>query len=312
MAYQNNQADHQLIIKRQKELSSPKVVESFKAQLGNGADNFIAGLNNAVAQYPDLAKTNLGDLVTVAKKVASLNLSLVSEMGQAYIIPYNNRRENKVEAQLQLGYRGIIQLVQNTGKIGRISGSPVYVGNKPHYNFVFGDFSMENEDFNPYTSTSKEDKEVAGYVAYYYLKTGERVVNYWPIERVEEHAKKFSPSYKGKGGKGYTPWYTNFDAMAIKTVMKDLLKFAPKSTESEELLAEDNKREREVVDVTNDAQEENTKTIESVQEPEPVADEQSEKVDPWKNSQPQEQQETIDNREPMESDTLFTELEDLK
>lgn len=267
MAYQ--QVDQQSVVKRQKQLTQPKVVEQFSKLLGNKADNFLAGLSNAVAQYPDLANTNLTDLITVAQKVATLNLSLVSELGQAYIIPYNNH--GTVRAQLQLGYRGIIQLVQNTGNIGRLGGSPVYVGNKPHYNFVFGDFTMENEDFNPYTSEDENDKKVAGYVAYYYLKNGDRVVNYWPIEQVEAHAKKFSKSYKGKGTKGYTPWYNNFDAMAIKTVMKDLLKFAPKSSESEVLIEQDNRAEREMVDVTEEHQvEEEPKRVEGkvVEEPE--------------------------------------------
>lgn len=267
MAYQ--QVDQQSVVKRQKQLTQPKVVEQFSKLLGNKADNFLAGLSNAVAQYPDLANTNLTDLITVAQKVATLNLSLVSELGQAYIIPYNNH--GTVQAQLQLGYRGIIQLVQNTGNIGRLGGSPVYVGNKPHYNFVFGDFTMENEDFNPYTSEDENDKKVAGYVAYYYLKNGDRVVNYWPIEQVEAHAKKFSKSYKGKGTKGYTPWYNNFDAMAIKTVMKDLLKFAPKSSESEVLIEQDNRAEREMVDVTEEHQvEEEPKRVEGkvVEEPE--------------------------------------------
>lgn len=267
MAYQ--QVDQQLVTARQKQVTGPKVAEQFKKLLGNKADNFLAGLSNAISQYPELAETNLTDLITVAQKVATLNLSLVSELGQAYIIPYNDHGDKK--AQLQLGYRGIIQLVQNTGNIGRLGGSPVYVGNKPHYNFVFGDFYMENEDFNPYTSSNEEEKQVAGYVAYYYLKNGERVVNYWPLEQVEQHAKKFSKSYKGKGTNGYTPWYNNFDAMAIKTVMKDLLKFAPKSTESEVLLEQDNRAEREMVDVTEEHQvEEEPKRMEGkvVEEPE--------------------------------------------
>ncbi|MBS9338364.1 recombinase [Fructobacillus sp. M2-14] len=307
MAYQ--QADQQSVIKRQKQLTQPKVVEQFSKLLGNKADNFLAGLSNAVAQYPDLANTNLTDLITVAQKVATLNLSLVSELGQAYIIPYNNH--GKVQAQLQLGYRGIIQLVQNTGNIGRLGGSPVYVGNKPHYNFVFGDFYMENEDFNPYTSDDDNDKKVAGYVAYYYLKNGERVVNYWPIEQVEAHAKKFSKSYKGKGTKGYTPWYNNFDAMAIKTVMKDLLKFAPKSSESEVLIEQDNRAESEMIDVTDTEQHEQPEVIEHQEsnEPNPEVEKaetvNTDEVHPWH----KEQQSNDDIEVPFEEESAQTQSE---
>ncbi|NLS38667.1 recombinase [Fructobacillus tropaeoli] len=332
MAYQ--QVDQQLVITRQKQLTSPKVVDQFSKLLGNKADNFLAGLSNAVSQYPELAQTNLTDLITVAQKVATLNLSLVSELGQAYIIPFNNH--GTVQAQLQLGYRGIIQLVQNTGNIGRLGGSPVYVGNKPHYNFVFGDFTMENEDFNPYTSTDEVEKKVAGYVAYYYLKNGERVVNYWPLEQVEQHAKKFSKSYKGKGTKGYTPWYNNFDSMAIKTVMKDLLKFAPKSTESEVLLEQDNRAEREMVDVTEEHEQQEfiqqveTKAIEQLVEDGKLSKNHQESTNPWaenkdqdkidvpfdvEEEKPKQEKKVVDAKEAVDNSneqSLFDELSDLQ
>lgn len=249
------------VAKMQKMINSDKMTKHFEDILKDNAAGFLSGLSTVVALNPDLAKTNIADLTSIAMRAAVLDLSVLPDLGEAYVIPYGKNRKidgkwvtTDVKPQFQLGYRGIIKLVQNTGRVGRIGGSVVYEANKPHYNYVFDEFRMDNEDYDPYVDGKSP---VAGYIAFYYLD-GERIVKYWPLQRVVEHALEFSQTFKGLdykdkyGNKPKTPWYSDFDAMAIKTVMKDLLKFAPKTTKVAQAMAEDDRSEREVRDVTPD------------------------------------------------------------
>ena len=270
----------------QKIINSDKMQKHFEEILKDNAAGFLSGLSKVVALNPDLAKTNMNDLTNAAMRAAILDLSVLPDLGEAYVIPYGKRAKvdgkwvtKDVKAQFQLGYRGIIKLVQNTGRVGRLGGSVVYEANKPHYNYVFDEFTMENENYDPYVDG---ESPVAGYLAFYYLD-GERIVKYWPIQRVINHAMKFSQTYKGPDHKDrygktpQTPWYTDFDAMAIKTVMKDLLKFAPKTTKVAQAIAEDDKNEREARDVTPETEE--ITTDDQNVEPEIIDNQPEEKSD---------------------------------
>lgn len=254
---------------RQKLINSDKMQEHFAQVLKDNAPSFLSGLSTLVGLNPDLAQTNMGELTSTAMRAAVLDLSVLPDLGEAYVIPYGKRKKvngewvtTDVKPQFQLGYRGIIKLVQNTGLISHIGGSVVYEGHDVKYNSLFDELKIGNEDYDP---EMDENAKKVGYIAYYTdVKTGERIVKYWSMQRVLKHATEFSETFKGPdykdkwGNTPKTPWYSNFDAMAIKTVMKDLLKFAPKTSKIAQALAEDDREERATVDVTPVDSHENT------------------------------------------------------
>src|SRR5690606_33794773 len=122
-----------------------------------------------------------------------------------YIVPY------KGQPQFQMGYKGYIQLAMRSGQYQRIEVNEVYEGELTVVNRFTCDF-----EFNP---EGRQSDKVVGYLAYFRLINGFEKYLYMTVEQVQAHAKRFSQSY----GKGFSPWTTDFDAMAKKTVLKRLL-----------------------------------------------------------------------------------------
>lgn len=145
---------------------------------------------------------------------ATMQLQVIPTLGQCYIIPYGSK------AQFQVGYLGLLQLCQRSGQFKKILAAAVHEGE-----YVSGDEFDEDYVFD--RKQRKSDK-VVGYMAKFELLNGFTKVAYWDVDRVKAHATKFSQSFRS----GYnSPWQTDFDAMAMKTVLKSILKFAPKSIE---------------------------------------------------------------------------------
>lgn len=257
----------------QKQLNNAKVQEKFSEILKDQGPSFVASLSTLLTNNELLAKAGTNKIVTAALKAAALDLSVLPDLGEAYVIPYEKKRKVNgkwstvdVDANLQLGYRGLIKLVQNTGRVGKVAGVEIYAANKPKYNRIYGELSIGNPEYDPDVD---EESEVVGYLAYYYLD-GNRIENYWSKKKVLKHVEKFSQSWDSynKEIRPKSAWGTNFDAMAIKTVIKDLLKFAPKSQQVSKAIVEDDKSDRR--DITPEEQEIITDSTPTINVPEEV------------------------------------------
>lgn len=233
----------------QKQLNNPKVQEKFNQILDKQGPSFVAGLSTLLNNNELLAKAGTNKIVTAALKAAALDLSLLPDLGEAYVIPYEKKRKVggkwetvDVDVNLQLGYRGLIKLVQNTGRVGKVAGVEIYEANQPKYNRIYGELTIGNPEYDPDVD---EPSEVVGYLAYYYLDD-KRIENYWSKKKVLKHVEKFSQSWDNykKEIRPKSAWGTNFDAMAIKTVIKDLLKYAPKSQQAAEAISNDDRSDR--------------------------------------------------------------------
>jgi len=171
--------------------------------------------------------------MTAAMKAAVLNLPIEPSLGQAYIVPYGQ------EAQFQLGYKGLLQLAQRSGKYKSITSGVVYKSQFVSYNPLFEDLEI---DF-----TQPQD-EVVGYFAAFKLLNGFEKVTYWTKEQAQAHGKRFSKTFNNG------PWKTDFDAMAQKTLLKQIIsKYGPLSIEMEQAIVADNETENEKaspIDVT--------------------------------------------------------------
>lgn len=207
-----------------------EVRNKFQELLGKRAPAFITSVLQIVASNDLLAKADPHSVYHSAAVAATLDLPLNNNLGFAYIVPYNQKQKDgtyKQVAQFQMGYKGFIQLAQRSGQFRTISATPVYEGQLIEQNPLLG-FRF---DF-----TKKTNETVIGYASYFQLLNGFEKTLYMGIEDLKKHGVKYSQTYK----KGFGLWKDDFDAMAIKTVLKLLLsKFAPLSVDMQRAVVTD-------------------------------------------------------------------------
>lgn len=197
--------------------SKPMVQEKLKELVGKNAPAFATSVLQIVNSNSMLVNADPQTIFSAACMAATLNLPINNNLGFAYIVPFKNNKTNTIEAQFQLGYKGYIQLAQRSGQFSRIAATPVYEGQLISENPLLGyefDWSV------------KPTGEPIGYVAFFKLINGFTAELYMSKEEVMKHANKYSQTAK----KGFGVWKDQFEAMALKTVLKLLLsKQAPLS-----------------------------------------------------------------------------------
>ena len=251
--------------------NSPAVKQKFSEVVNGNGQQFVASLLSIVTNNNLLAKATNESIMTAAMKAAVLNLPIEPSLGYAYIVPYKN------QAQFQVGYKGLIQLAQRSGQVTRLNAGEIYESQYKGFNPLTEDLEVDM------TAIPKEKEKVVGYFAFMRLANGFEKTVFWTKERVQAHGKKYSQSFSSK----YSPWQSDFDAMARKTVLKHMLStYAPLSTELQEAIVADNEDSK-----LSEAKE--TKDI-TPQEPENLSD---------LLGAPEEAKETKDVT-PLEDDTL--------
>jgi recombination protein RecT len=211
-------------------MKSESVKKRFEDVLGSKAPQFMTSVINLVNSDTNLAKVDQMSVIGSAMVAASLDLPVDKNLGYSWIIPYGNK------AQFQLGYKGYIQLALRTGQYKHINVIEVYEGELQEWNRLTEEFEI---DFD-----KKKSDAVVGYAAYFELVNGFKKTVYWTKEEVEKHRKRFSKSDFG--------WKRDWDAMAKKTVLKNMLsKWGILSVEMQKAFAEDNE-DREIKDITNE------------------------------------------------------------
>ncbi|KAA0560745.1 recombinase RecT [Bacillus sp. CH30_1T] len=218
-------------------LASPSVIKRFEEVLGKRATQFTASILSLYNNEKMLQKAEPMSVISSAMIAATLDLPVDKNLGYAWIVPYGGK------AQFQLGYKGYIQLALRTGQYRYINVTPIHEGELIKWNPLTEEIDIDFEQ--------RESEAVIGYAAYFELLNGFRKTVYWTREQVEKHRKKFSKSDFG--------WKNDWDAMAMKTVLKSLLsKWGILSVEMQKAVIEDNE-DRELKDITP---EEDDNTIE--------------------------------------------------
>lgn len=184
-------------------VDSPLVRKRFEDVLNDKAPSFLANLVQVANS--DLIGVEPNSIFSGALISASLDLPLNKSLGFAYLIKYGQ------QAQFQLGYKGLVQLAQRSGQYKRLNVIEIYEGELISYNRLTEELEI---DFK-----NKKSNEIEGYIAYFKLINGFEKTVYWSKEEVEEHARKYSKTYNFKNG----VWKLNFNAMAKKTVLKNML-----------------------------------------------------------------------------------------
>lgn len=215
-------------------LNAVEIKTRFNDILGAKAPQFMASITNVVANSEYLQKCDPASIMSAAFIAASLDLPVDPNLGRAYIIPYGKR------AQFQIGYKGFVELAIRTGLYRDMNAVEIYEDEIVEYNPILGKLTFVN-DFSK-CSQRKEGKrdKIVGYYAYYELLAGFAKGLYMTKQEVIAHAERYSQAYKAK--KMDSPWFTNFDEMAKKTVLKRLLsKWGILSIEMQKAVTEDQK-----------------------------------------------------------------------
>ena len=178
---------------------------------------FVSAITSAVAINPALQDCAPDTILSGALLGNSLGLSPSPQLGQYYLVPFNNKdRECKV-AQFQLGYKGYVQLALRSGYYKRLNVMSLKPGELKRYDPFLEEIDIELMD----DELAREKAQSVGYVAMFEYNNGFRKVLYWSRQKMEAHALRYSQGYKAK--KGYTFWEKDFDAMAYKTMLRQLI-----------------------------------------------------------------------------------------
>lgn len=181
------------------------------------ATRFVTAISSAVATNPALQNCDAATIVSAGLLGETLNLSPSPQLGQYYLVPFNDWKNNRTTAQFQLGYRGMLQLAQRSGEYKRINAMAVKEGELLHYD----PFNDEIELSYIEDEEQRESLPTIGYFAMFEYHNGFRKVLYWSRAKMEAHAEKYSQGYRAK--KGYTFWEKDFDAMGVKTMLRQLI-----------------------------------------------------------------------------------------
>ena len=214
-------------------ISQDAVKKKFAEVLGQKAPQFLASITNVVAGSAQLKKCPANSIMSSAFVAATYDLPIDSNLGFAAIVPYNNSKynpqtrqwEKHPEAQFQMMYKGFIQLAIRSGYYEKMNCSVVYKDELVSYNPITGEAEFVT-DFSQCKNRAEGNAEnIVGYYAWFKLLIGFRKELFMTVAEVDNHARKYSQAYRYDidQGKKASKWTTDFEAMALKTVIKLLL-----------------------------------------------------------------------------------------
>lgn len=199
-------------------ITSPNTQKYLEEILHERKGAFVSNLTALVANNVNLQECEPYTLMFAALKATALNLPIEPSLGMAHVIPYRNKKRGTVEAQFQLGYKGFQQLALRTGQYKTINTTEVRQGEIKKRNRLTGEIEwnfIEDE-------AERLKTPIVGYVNYFKLLNGFESTFYMSREEAEAHAMRYSQTYRSsyEDVKNQSKWTTDFDAMAMKTVIK--------------------------------------------------------------------------------------------
>lgn len=210
------------LVKLRETLKAPSVEAKFKEMLGKRAPQFMTSITSVVTNNSLLQKADVNSIVMGAAMAASMDLPLNSALGYVALVPFNSK--DGCYAQLQIQWKGLVELFLRSGQCQSIICETVYEGQIVKKNKFIGEYVFDED--------AKKSDKIIGFMAYFRLTNGFEKTEYMTIEEVKAHAQKFSQTYRS--GRGV--WKDQFEAMAKKTVLRRLLtKWAPKSIEMQQM-----------------------------------------------------------------------------
>ena len=198
-------------------------------------ERFTRIVTSAISTTPQLAQTTPQSFLGAMMTAAQLGLEPNTPLGQAYLLPYKNH--GRLECQFQLGYKGLIDLAYRSGQVTIIQAHEVRENDEYSYSFGL-------EPTLHHVPARGDRGNVICYYAMFRTKDGGFGFEVMSRQDVEAHAKRYSKSYDGS----FSPWSTNFDEMAKKTVLKKCLKYAPLKSDFVRAVASDETIKTEIAE----------------------------------------------------------------
>lgn len=189
--------------------------------LGEKKNEFVNNCTALVANNVNLQKCEPTTIMFAALKATALDLPLDQNLGFAYVIPYENKKEQKSVATLQFGYRAYVQLAIRSGQFQRIHVTDVRQGE-----LVGRDRRTGEMKFNWIEDEAARLKApIVGYLGYFRLINGYEKESYWSVDELKEHGMRYSQTFSSKyeNVRNQSKWTTDFDMMCRKTVLKLML-----------------------------------------------------------------------------------------
>ena len=231
-------------------------------------DAFVTAIVSAVATNPGLQECTAPSIISAALQGVSMGLAPSQQLGQFYMVPFKNKKAGTTEATFVLGYKGLVQLAYRSGQYIDLDARPVVDGEYKGLDRFTGRplFEWIEDD------ALREQLPVVGYMAYFELTNGARKVLYWSKEKMLAHADRYSPAFSRDATGGRYPkvsyadyeagnypkndewkyssfWYKDFNGMAIKTMLRQLItKWGPVSIEMQNAIVQDTQNEAQGVD----------------------------------------------------------------
>lgn len=223
-------------------------------------EQFATAVIAAVSNNPALSACYPPSILSAAIQGAALNLPPSPQLGYFYMVPFKDSKTNTINATFVLGYKGYIQLAQRTGQYQDMDARPVMDGEYKGLDKITGRplFEWIEDD------VIREQLAVVGYMAYYVLSNGAQKILYWSREKMINHADRYSPAFskdavqtakfkkvsyedylagnypKDDEWKYSSFWYKDFDTMACKTMLRQLItKWGPVSIEMMNVIEKD-------------------------------------------------------------------------
>lgn len=204
---------------------------------GKNGTRFISSIVSAVQTTPALQECTNPSILSAALLGEALNLSPSPQLGQFYMVPFDNKKKGCKEAQFQLGYKGYIQLAKRSGVYKKINVISIKEGELISYNPLEEELEVNliEDDYE------RENAPTIGYYAMFEEVNGYRHSIYWSKQKMLAHAEKYSFAFYKNGGakslelleQGKIPekdlwkyssfWFKDFDGMAHKTMLRQLI-----------------------------------------------------------------------------------------
>lgn len=201
-------------------LNSDITKKRFEEVLKDKAPGFMASITSLISSSQNFDGVDPATIISSALIAATLDLPINQNLGFAYLVPYAGK------CQFQMSWRGFVQLALRTNQYRLLNATEVYEGELISRNRITGEILLDE--------SQKSSDNIIGYVAFFRLVNGFEKTLFMTKEEVEKHAKRYSQTYKSSKDyvRNQSKWTTDFDAMALKTVIKLLLsKYGILSTE---------------------------------------------------------------------------------
>lgn len=179
--------------------------------------NFTTAITSAVSTNPALMECDPWTIVSAGLLGETLQLSPSPQLGQYYLVPFNDRKLGRKVAQFQLGYKGYIQLAIRSGQYKKLNAMAIKEGELIKYDPLNEEIEVQLIE----SEAAREEAPTIGYYAMFEYLNGFRKVIYWSKEKMQNHALEYSQGYRAH--KGYAFWEKDFDSMAIKTMLRQLI-----------------------------------------------------------------------------------------